>query len=91
MAGWRRAPSAQDEHELGNVFAYDLDALLALEAEAALFQDANRADVVLDHVRVEGMLLDGVLAPVDGRLHPDPSRPGLGLELRRQDTERFRR
>ena len=56
MAGWRRAPSAQDEHELGNVFAYDLDALLALEAEAALFQDANRADVVLDHVRVEGTL-----------------------------------
>jgi len=56
MAGWRRAPSAQDEHELGNVFAYDLDALLALDAEAALFQDANRADVVLDHVRVEGTL-----------------------------------
>jgi L-alanine-DL-glutamate epimerase-like enolase superfamily enzyme len=44
-----------------------------------------------DHVRVEGMLLDGVLVPVDGRLHPDPSRPGLGLELRREDAERFRR
>jgi len=48
--------SAQDEHELGDVFAGDLDALLALEAEAALLQDADRADVVLGHVRVEGTL-----------------------------------
>jgi hypothetical protein len=44
--------SAQDEHELGDVFAGDLDALLALEAEAALLQDADRADVVLGDMRV---------------------------------------
>src|SRR5688500_3148385 len=48
--------SAQDEHELGDVFAGDLDALLALEAEAALLQDADRGDVVLGHVRMEGTL-----------------------------------
>src|SRR5687768_13442689 len=48
--------SAQDEHELGDVFAGDLDALLALEAETALLQDADRADVVLGHMRVEGTL-----------------------------------
>ena len=48
--------SAQDEHELGDVSAGILDALLALEAEAALLQDADRADVVLGHVRVEGTL-----------------------------------
>src|SRR5688572_20149385 len=48
--------SAQDEHELGDVFAGDLDALLAFEAEAALLQDADRADVVLDHVRVDWTL-----------------------------------
>lgn len=47
-------PSAQDEHELGD--AGDVDALLAIEAEAALLQDADRADVVLGHVRVEGTL-----------------------------------
>jgi L-alanine-DL-glutamate epimerase-like enolase superfamily enzyme len=35
-----------------------------------------------DHVRVEGMLFDGVLEPEDGALRPDRSRPGHGLTLR---------
>jgi L-alanine-DL-glutamate epimerase-like enolase superfamily enzyme len=35
-----------------------------------------------DHVRVEGMLFDGVLQPEDGALRPDRSRPGHGLELK---------
>ena len=43
-----------------------------------------------DHVRIEGMLFDGAVEPKDGRLSPDRSRPGLGLELKRQDAERFR-
>lgn len=43
-----------------------------------------------DHVRIEEMLFDGVLKPVDGALHPDLSRPGMGLELKRQDAERWR-
>jgi L-alanine-DL-glutamate epimerase-like enolase superfamily enzyme len=42
-----------------------------------------------DHVRLEGMLFDGTLDPVDGWLEPDRSRPGLGLELRRSDAARF--
>ncbi|MEJ7891323.1 MAG: enolase C-terminal domain-like protein [Solirubrobacteraceae bacterium] len=40
-----------------------------------------------DHVRIERLLFDGVLKPVAGRLEPDLSRPGLGLELRRADAE----
>ncbi len=40
-----------------------------------------------DHVRIEQLLFDGVLAPERGRLVPDASRPGLGLELRRADAE----
>lgn len=39
-----------------------------------------------DHARVERMLFDGVLEPEGGRLVPDLSRPGLGLELRRADA-----
>lgn len=39
-----------------------------------------------DHVRVERMLFDGVPEPDGGRLVPDLSRPGLGLELRRADA-----
>jgi L-alanine-DL-glutamate epimerase-like enolase superfamily enzyme len=42
-----------------------------------------------DHVRIERMLFDGALEPVDGALRPDRSRPGIGVELRRADAERF--
>jgi hypothetical protein len=40
-------------------------------------------------VRLEGMLFDGVLSPEGGDLRPDGSRPGLGLELKRADAERY--
>jgi len=42
-----------------------------------------------DHVRVESLLFDGVLEPENGELRPDRSRPGHGLELKRQDAERY--
>ena len=42
-----------------------------------------------DHARIEGMLFEGTLSPAGGALHPDPSRAGLGLELKRADAEKF--
>lgn len=42
-----------------------------------------------DHARVEGMIFEGALSPEGGRLRPDPSRPGLGLELKRSQAERY--
>lgn len=42
-----------------------------------------------DHVRIEQMLFDGVQVPLNGRQAPDLSRPGMGIELKRQDAERF--
>ena len=42
-----------------------------------------------DHERIERMLFDGVPALVDGRLRPDLSRPGFGLELKRADAARY--
>jgi L-alanine-DL-glutamate epimerase-like enolase superfamily enzyme len=42
------------------------------------------------HARAERILFDGVLVPVNGALAPDPARPGLGLELKRADAERYR-
>ncbi len=42
-----------------------------------------------DHVRIEHMLFDGVPVPMNGELRPDLSRPGLGLELKRADAERY--
>lgn len=42
-----------------------------------------------DHVRIERMLFDGAPIPKDGKLGPDVSRLGLGLELRRADAAKF--
>ena len=42
-----------------------------------------------DHVRIENMFFDGAIKPVAGRLYPDMSRPGLGLEFKRADAERY--
>lgn len=42
-----------------------------------------------DHYRIERMLFEGTLEPSDGLLTPDRSRPGLGLELRREEAERY--
>jgi len=42
-----------------------------------------------DHVRIEKMLFDGVLEPVDGALVPDRSRVGHGLELKRAEAKRW--
>jgi L-alanine-DL-glutamate epimerase-like enolase superfamily enzyme len=42
-----------------------------------------------DHVRVERLLFDGFLEPVDGELRPDLSRPGNGLELKRAAAARY--
>ena len=42
-----------------------------------------------DHVRIEHLLFDGALTPVGGVLHPDPARPGFGLDFMRADAERY--
>ncbi len=42
-----------------------------------------------DHVRIERMFFDGFPELVDGELRPDLSRPGIGLELKRADAERY--
>lgn len=43
-----------------------------------------------DHVRIEQMVFDGALTAVDGVLRPDRSRPGMGLEIKQPDIERYR-
>ncbi len=42
-----------------------------------------------DHVRIERMLFDGLPELVNGELRPDLSRPGLGLELKDADAQKF--
>lgn len=42
-----------------------------------------------DHVRIEHMLFDGAPVPRNGLIEPDFSRPGLGLEFKRKDAEKY--
>jgi L-alanine-DL-glutamate epimerase-like enolase superfamily enzyme len=42
-----------------------------------------------DHVRIENMFFDGARSPVNGELSPDLAQPGMGVELKRADVERF--
>lgn len=42
-----------------------------------------------DHARVESMLFEGALSPENGVLEPDPECPGLGIELKRPDAEKY--
>ena len=42
-----------------------------------------------DHVRIEEMFFEGIPRPIEGELHPDLSRPGLGFEFKRSDAQKF--
>ena len=42
-----------------------------------------------DHARIEQRLFDGALVPQNGRLAPDRSRPGLGIEFKQADAVEF--
>lgn len=42
-----------------------------------------------DHVRIERMLLNGIVEPRHGTLAPDLERPGHGLTLREDEAKRF--
>ena len=43
-----------------------------------------------DHVRIEQMVFDGALTAIGGALRPDRARPGMGLEIKHPDIERYR-
>lgn len=42
-----------------------------------------------DHSRIERMIFDGAIQPINGNLKPDSSRPGLGLDLKRADAQPY--
>jgi L-alanine-DL-glutamate epimerase-like enolase superfamily enzyme len=77
---------------LANAHSIDLSAHCAPAISAHAFCAVERRrhlEYFHDHVRVEGMLFDGVPEPADGVLRPDRSRPGNGLELKRADAEKL--
>ena len=77
---------------LAAAFDLDLSAHCAPSASVAACCAVPRfrhLEYFHDHVRLEPLLFDGVLDPVDGALEPDRSRLGNGLELKRVDAERY--
>ena len=77
---------------LASAHGLDVSAHCAPQLSAHAFCGVDRLrhlEYFHDHVRVEAMLFDGVLEPVDGVLVPDRSRPGHGLELKRADAQRW--
>jgi L-alanine-DL-glutamate epimerase-like enolase superfamily enzyme len=84
---WLRAAAAAAAHGL-QVSGHCVPNLYAHVAAAV--PNLRHLEYFHDHVRIEGMLLDGALAPSGGVLRPDQGRPGLGLELKAADAEPFR-
>lgn len=35
------------------------------------------------------MIFDGAIEPIDGRLYPDLSRPGMGLEFKQAAAKKY--
>lgn len=50
---------------------------------------ARHVEYFHDHARIETMFFDGAARAAEGDLFPDLSRPGLGIELKRKDAEKF--
>jgi L-alanine-DL-glutamate epimerase-like enolase superfamily enzyme len=50
---------------------------------------ARHLEYFYDHARIERMFFDGFCDPRHGHMFPDWSRPGLGLELKEKDAEKF--
>lgn len=81
--------------EIGNVcetYHFPLSAHTSPSVHATLccaLVPAINVEYFHDHARIEHMIFDGAIAPVNGNLKPDLSRPGLGLELKRADAEPF--
>lgn len=77
---------------LCDVFKVPLSAHTAPQLDAHVctsVKPLRHVEYFHDHVRIEDLLFDGVLRPEEGALHPDLSRPGLGLTLKPSDAERY--
>ncbi len=77
---------------LGETFSIPLSAhcapALHLHACCAM-PNMRHIEYFYDHARIEQMLFDGASKPVNGILYPDRTRPGLGLDFKHANAERF--
>jgi L-alanine-DL-glutamate epimerase-like enolase superfamily enzyme len=85
---WLRVAALAAAHNL-QVSAHCAQSLTVHPAAATA--NLRHLEYFADHARVDRLLFDGVLDPAGGVLRPDLSRPGIGLELKRADADRYRR
>ena len=85
---WLRVAALAAAHNL-EISAHCAQSLTAHPAMAA--PNLRHLEYFADHARVDRLLFDGVLDSRGGTLRPDLSRPGMGLELKRPDAERYRK
>jgi L-alanine-DL-glutamate epimerase-like enolase superfamily enzyme len=84
---WFRAAAVAAAHGL-QVSAHCAPSLHAHPAAAT--PNLRHVEYFADHARLDRLLFEGVLDPKGGALRPDLSRPGIGLEIKRGDAERYR-
>jgi L-alanine-DL-glutamate epimerase-like enolase superfamily enzyme len=78
--------------DVANAFAVDVSAHCAPAISAHVFCAVERRrhlEYFHDHIRIEERLFDGLPQLRDGALHPDRSRHGNGLELKRKEIEKW--
>ncbi len=83
---WLRVAAVAASHGL-RVSAHTAQSLTAHVACA--IPNLAHLEYFHDHARCDRILFDGVLEPLGGVLRPDLDRPGLGLELKRADADRY--
>jgi len=81
--------AARTAHAFGIPFSAHTSPSIHAHAGCAAPEIAH-VEYFYDHARIEGMLFDGAVRPEGGFIRPDPSRPGLGLEFKERDAERYR-
>jgi L-alanine-DL-glutamate epimerase-like enolase superfamily enzyme len=84
---WLRAATVAAAHGL-DLSGHTAQSLHA--HPACSIPNLRHLEYFYDHARVDRILFEGVLNPEGGVLRPDFSRPGMGLELKNSDAQRYR-
>jgi L-alanine-DL-glutamate epimerase-like enolase superfamily enzyme len=87
ITGWLTVAHLAEAHHLqiSGHCAPNLHAQVAISAP-----NSRHLEYFHDHVRIESLLVDGVLAPEGGALVPDPESPGHGMKFKDSDAAKFR-
>ena len=87
ISGWLQAANLAHAHAI----PFSAHTAPSIHAHAGCgAPQLSHVEYFYDHARIEQMFFNGTLLPEDGFLRPDPTRPGLGLELKREDVEKWR-